>query len=139
MAEKLVLEVDNHRSELDRITAAVEELGEREQWQPALVFKIHLALEELVVNVMTHGRHDTMHEIRVTLTSDDEGVSVEILDDGLPFNPLNDAPEPDLSGQIEDRRVGGLGVFLVLDMADEVNYAREHGKNCFSMRVLRDG
>ena len=139
MAEKLVLEVHNHRSELDRITAAVEELGEREQWPPALVFKIHLALEELVVNVMTHGQHEKMHDIRVTLTSDDEAVSLEMMDDGLPFDPLNDAPEPDLTGQIEDRRVGGLGVFLVLDMADEVNYAREHGKNCFSMKVLRDG
>ena len=139
MAGKLVLEVENERSELERIASAVEEFGEHEHCPQSLVFKIHLALEELVMNVMTHGSHPRMEEIRVTLVSEDDAVSVEIMDDGLPFDPLHDAPEPDLTSEIEDRRVGGLGVFLVLDMADEVHYAHEHGKNHLTLRLLRDG
>lgn len=139
MTAKLVLKVDNERSELDRIASAVEKFGEREHWPQSLVFKIHLALEELMMNIMTHGRHPGMEEIRVTLVSEDDAVSVEIIDDGLPFDPLHDAPDPDLTSEIEDRRVGGLGVFLVLDMADEVRYAHEQGKNHLTLRLLRDG
>lgn len=139
MAGKLVLEVEIDRSELDRVASAVEEFGEQQDWPASLVFKIHLALEELVLNVMTHGRHPGMEQIQVTLVSEDDAVAIEIVDDGLPFDPLHDAPAPDLTSEIEDRRVGGLGVFLVLDMADEVNYTHEHGKNHLTLKLPKDG
>ena len=139
MGETLVLNVSNDRIELERISTAAEEMGQRENWPAAMLFKINLALEEFVLNVMTHGYHEALTEIRVTLTSDEEAVSIEILDDGLPFDPLNDAPAPDLTTGIEGRKIGGLGVFLVLDMMNQVHYAREGDNNCLTMKMLRHG
>ena len=139
MGERLVLNVSGDLSELERISAAAEEMGQRENWPAAMLFKINLALEEFVLNVMTHGYHEALTEIRVTLTSDEEAVSIEILDDGLPFDPLNDAPAPDLTTGIESRQIGGLGVFLVLDTMNQVHYAREGDQNCLTMKMLRHG
>ena len=137
MGETLVLEVANDRSELERISNETTEFGQREDWTAAMLFKLNLALEELVLNVMTHGYHEGLQTITVTLASDEESISIEIVDDGLPFDPLNDAPEPDLASSVGERHVGGLGVYLVLEMMNEVHYARESGKNCLTMRMLR--
>lgn len=142
MSAELVLEVKNERREfsheLERIAAVAEELGEREDWSPALAFKVNLALEEFVLNTITHGYHQGLHEIEVTLTSNEDAVTIKILDNGLPFDPLNDAPSPDVGAEIEDRRVGGLGVHLVLEMMSQVEYERIDDKNCLTMKALRD-
>ena len=138
MSARVVLEVSNDRSELAHISAAVEEMGEQENWSPGLAFKVNLALEEFVLNVMTHGYHEGLDDIAVTLTSDDEAVTIEIRDDGLPFDPLNDAPAPDLGAAVEDRKIGGLGIHLVLEMMNQVDYVRESDNNCLTMKMLRN-
>ena len=51
------------------------------------------------------------------------------MDNGRPFDPLNDAPEPDLDSGVADRAVGGLGVHLVRTMMDEMRYRRDRGRN----------
>ena len=137
MSETLVLDVANDRSELERIANEATALGEREDWTAAILFKITLALEELVLNVMTHGYHEGLQGITITLASDEESICIEIVDDGLPFDPLNDAPEPDLASSVGARHVGGLGVYLVLEMMNEVHYSRQSDKNCLTMRMLR--
>ena len=62
-----------------------------------------------------------------------------IADDGRPFDPLTEAPEPDLESAIEDRPIGGLGVHLVRTMMDEVRYRREEGKNRLTLVKRREG
>ena len=59
------------------------------------------------------------NEVEIDLISDADALTIEIRDDGKPFNPLSDAPEPDLDAGIEDRPIGGLGIHLVLTMMDE--------------------
>ncbi len=115
--------------ELARVSSAIEEMGERENWPAPMAFQVNLALEELVINVMNHGHDEGVHEIEITLTSDADGITVATVDDGKPFNPLVDAPQVDPSAAMEDRRIGGLGVHLVRSMMDEMSYRREHGKN----------
>ena len=111
------------------MTAAVEDLGLRDDWPPDLVFRVNLALEELGLNIMDYGLESTEQEIEITLTSDADSLVIEIMDEGRPFDPLSDAPTPDLDGPVEDRRVGGLGIHLVRTMMDEMQYRREQGKN----------
>lgn len=62
------------------------------------------------------------------VTAADGGLTAEIADDGVPFDPRQ-APEPDLSGSIEERRVGGLGVHLALTLVDRIDYRRVDGEN----------
>ena len=111
------------------MTAEVEELGRRDNWPPDLVFRVNLALEELGLNIMDYGLENAEQEIEITLTSDADSLVIEIMDEGRPFDPLADAPAPDLDGAVEDRRVGGLGIHLVRTMMDEMRYRREQGKN----------
>ena len=111
----------------------MEEFAAQQSWPDGVVFKVNLVLEELVINVMTHGGRHGDAEIEVTVTSCDDRISITISDNGVAFDPLTDAPEPEMAGSIEDRHVGGLGVHLVRTMMEDVKYRREPGKNRLTM------
>ncbi len=115
--------------ELRKLASVVEALGEREQWSPELVFQIQLVLDEIGDNIVEHGQISSVHAMEVTLTSDKETIIVEIADDGLPFDPLKEAPAPDLTSDLEDRPVGGLGLHIVRTIMDDMQYRRDQGKN----------
>ena len=129
MSAKLHLKLEARPEALERITSAIEELGEREEWPPKLMFRVNLVLEELGLNVMTHGQQAGARELEVILTSEPDTVTMEIVDDGPPFDPLRDALPPDTDAPLDERPVGGLGVHLVREMMDEVRYRYEDGKN----------
>lgn len=137
MNEKLVIRKEATEDELESILDAVEDFGEREDWPPATLFKVKLAIEELGLNVAKHGRVDKAPDIEITVTSAPDSLSINIEDDGRAFDPLNDAPDPDLSSSIEDRPVGGLGIHFVREMMDEMTYRREDGKNCLALTLNR--
>ena len=129
MSATLSLTVKTKAEELARITAAVEEFGAHQEWPPDLVFRVNLALEELGMNIMNHGHDQGLHEFAITLVSEDDTLTIEIVDDGRPFDPLHDAKQPDVGAAIEDRPIGGLGIYFVREMMDELHYRREEGKN----------
>lgn len=129
MSAKLHLKLEARPEALERITSAIEELGEQEEWPPKLMFRVNLVLEELGLNVMTHGQRAGARELEVIVTSGPDTVTMEIVDDGPPFDPLRDAPPPDTEAPLGQRPVGGLGVHLVREMMDEVRYRYEDGKN----------
>lgn len=140
MKVKRSLCIASDLSELDRLHDAVAELGEVGDWPPDLVYQVDLVLEELIVNTVNYGYDDdARHEIEVTLTSDEDVFTVEIIDDGHAFNPLKDAPEPDLDAGIEDRPIGGLGIHLMRVMMDDVHYRREENKNHLTLIKRRNG
>ena len=129
MSESLSLKLEAGPDALDRILDAVEEFGVREDWQPDLLFRVKLVLEELGLNVVNYGAGDEALDIEITVTSDPDVLKINISDNGRPFDPLNDAPPPDLTSAIEDRPIGGLGIHLVRTMMDEMRYRRENGRN----------
>lgn len=137
MIEKLVIRKEATEDELESILDAVEDFGEREDWPPATLFKVKLAIEELGLNVAKHGRIDKAPDIEITVTSEPDSLRINIEDDGRAFDPLNDAPEPDLSSPIEDRPIGGLGIHFVREMMDDMTYRREDGKNCLALTLNR--
>lgn len=137
MSEKLVIRKEITADELDSILDAVEDFGEREDWSPAVLFKVKLAIEEMGLNVAKHGRIDKAPDIKIVVTSEPDALRIDIEDDGRPFDPLTDAPEPDLISSIEERPIGGLGIHFVREMMDEMSYRREDGKNCLALTLRR--
>ncbi len=126
--------------ELDRINEEVDGLAKREGLSPEFVYPIKLALEEVLMNVINHGHPDRgEHRVDVSLTLTDEAITVDIADDGRPFDPLTEAPRPDIDASVEDRRIGGLGVYLIREMMDEVRYRRERGRNRLVLAKRRNG
>ncbi len=138
MSDSLRIELRSDRSDLTKLSQAVEVFGEDRQWPLPLLFKVQLVLEEVVLNSMTHGRRSSDGKISVEMMSDSEAVSIEVSDNGVAFDPLSDAPQPDLDAVLEDRMVGGLGIHLVLEMLDEVNYQRCGEHNRLRMLINRD-
>ena len=139
MSAQRSLLIANELDELQKVNAAIEELAEEENWSPDVTFQIGLAVEELGVNIVNYGYEDDKdHEISIVISSEDEAITIEIEDDGHAFNPLSDAPEPDLDAEVEDRTVGGLGIHLVRTMMDEVHYQRQQNKNCLTLVKRRD-
>ena len=125
MSAKLRLTIETRLEELDRLSAAIEDFGRDDDWPPDLTFQVNLALEELWLNVVNHGHDGGFHEVEIELTSEASAVTIEITDDGKPFNPLNEALAPDVTASLEDRSVGGLGLHLVRTLMDELRYRRE--------------
>ena len=140
MSAKLSLNIERSHDELGRITGAVDDLGHRESWSNDLLFRVHLVLEELVLNIIDYGFDDGNedHELEVVLISEDDNLTIQITDDGIPFDPLKDAKIPDTDAPLEDRPIGGLGVHLVRTMMDEVSYRREDGKNHLTLVARRE-
>ena len=138
MSAKLSLKVKSDREELDGITAAVEALSADEAWSTDLLFRINLVIEELVLNIIDYGYDDNDHEIELSFKSEANAVTIDITDEGRAFDPLNDAPEPDIDSPLEERHVGGLGVYLARTMMDELTYRRENSRNHLTLVKRRE-
>lgn len=100
---------------------------------PAGISGFELALEEVFMNIVLHGaRPGATSQVEVCLILGTDTVTMAVEDDGPPFDPLS-PPPPDLTASLEDRRVGGLGVYLVRKVIDEVSYLRIAGRNQLRM------
>ncbi len=129
---------DTNSALLDHVYSEIVMLGEKEGWPPKLVYTVNLVLEELEVNALTHGRANGLEEYEITIDSQPESVVVELSDDGPAFNPLTDAPLPDLNSPLESRPIGGLGIYLIKTMVDEISYRRETDRNYLTLEIGRD-
>jgi serine/threonine-protein kinase RsbW len=97
---------------------------------------VALAFDELLTNLGSHGGGaDKPATVRVIVESDK--VRAEIRDTGAPFD-IREAAEPVLNQTIEEREIGGLGLFLIRQFASEIGYERRDGTNCTSFAVLRN-
>lgn len=98
----------------------------------ALIYKLRLAMEEILVNTINYSfRDQTEHDIFVRIKCCNESVVVVFEDDGIEFNPLN-VPEPQ-DIPLEERIPGGVGIYLVKTMMDTFEYERKNGKNILTI------
>ena len=124
-APVLLLTLKNDLSELARIAEAIETHGESHDWPAKWVMNLNLSLDELITNTVSYGYRDTgEHEIHVTLTERDGTLVTVLEDDGIAFDPFTATPAPDLEAGVEERPIGGLGVYFVKTLMDEVAYER---------------
>ena len=126
----------NDLSEIERLSGLVEAFGEAEGLPPDSIFKVNLALDEVVTNIIRYAHDDgRQHPISVRLAVEQDALTAEVEDDGRAFNPL-DVPVPDIGASIEDRPIGGLGIHLVRSVMSSVEYRREDGRNVLTMKKL---
>lgn len=116
----------------DFIKEVCDELGLDEM----LIFNLNLVLEEAVTNVIMYA-YPKGERHSMTLKAWTEGEDVlafELKDQGKPFDPIKEAPEVDTTLSAEERRIGGLGIFLIQQMMDEVSYRYENDSNILTMK-----
>lgn len=126
----------NRLDELHRLNEGLEEIGAEAGWSERAVLDLSLACEELVVNIVNYGfPSGGDHYIDVSIQASPSSVEVKIEDGGVPFNPLQGAdPLALLELEIEDRPIGGLGIFFVKRLMDDIHYEYSEGLNRFRMR-----
>ena len=137
MAATLTLTLKNDPSEIGRLVDLLEAFGPQSGLTDDATFKLTLALDEIVANVVRHGFDDDReHRIEVKVTVDDRTVTASVEDDGLEFDP-REAPVPDLDLPIEMRKPGGLGMHLVKATMDSVEYRRQDDRNILTVTFAR--
>ncbi len=121
--------VNNHIDELAKVAVFMEETGDEWNFPMSMVLNLNLVLEEALTNIILYGfESDSIHTIEVHLIKTGDDLSIEIIDDGKAFDPTNVA-DPDITLSVENRKVGGLGIFLIRKIMDTVEYKRIANKN----------
>jgi anti-sigma regulatory factor (Ser/Thr protein kinase) len=134
----LTLTLKNHPSEIGRLVDLLETFGAQSGLGDDATFKLTLALDEIVANVIRHAfdNDGRDHRIDVRVTVGERSVTAIVEDDGRPFDP-REAPVPDLNLPIEARAPGGLGMHLVRSTMDSVEYRRDDGRNVLTVEFAR--
>ena len=88
-------------------------------------FQVELIVEEIFTNIVSYSNSDY---IKVNASFDDSQFEIEFVDNGIPFNILL-KKDPELPDNIDDAKIGGLGIFLTKQMADKIIYQYKNNKN----------
>ena len=123
----------NDIAEISKLNQFVDEVGEEFSLTPDVIFNLNLVLEEAVVNVINYAYPKEDHEwIYLSAKLQDGSVVFVLTDTGKEFDPTM-APEADVTLSAEDRPIGGLGIFLIRQIMNEVKYERIEGKNVLTL------
>ncbi len=111
----------------------IESIAKSQGFDAKKVNQVKIAAEEALVNVISYAYQDKDGNIEINCDAKEgRGLVIEIIDKGSPFDPTL-IPEPDIDAPIEDRRIGGLGVYMMHQLMDEVNYRRDEGRNILTL------
>ena len=131
MEKKLVIK--NEISEISKLAIFIEELGEELNLTPDLVFNFNLVLEEAVSNVILYAYpKEESQEISLLAKMSGSNLVFVLTDSGKEFDPTQ-APDADITLSAEERQIGGLGIFLIRQIMNTVEYQRIDGKNVLTL------
>ena len=119
---------------LPEVLGFVEETLETYECPMKIQMAVSVAIEEVFVNVAhyAYGEEDGDATLDIDFDEASRDVTFRLSDTGVPFDPLK-KPDPDITLSIEERQVGGLGIFIVKKTMDTVQYAYENEKNILTM------
>lgn len=131
--QNLKFTLKNKISELNKLAEELEKFSDENKLSKDILFDINLSLDELVTNIISYGFSDEEeHDILITINRKNKLIEIVLEDEGEKFNPL-DKEEPELGTAIEDRQIGGLGIYFVKKKMNEMNYERSKGKNILKL------
>ncbi|MEZ0296721.1 MAG: ATP-binding protein [Candidatus Methylacidiphilales bacterium] len=128
--------IRNEQAELQELCEDVGVFVEELNVPCKAAYVVCLAVEEMMTNIIKYSYDDTdPHDIHLDISCDTQCATVRLQDDGHEFNPLL-APAPNKDLPIDERPVGGLGIYLVRRMVnDDMMYQRENGWNILTIRI----
>lgn len=130
---KKEITIKNNVSELQRVAQFVEEIGEEMGLDMELQMNLNLVMEEMVSNVIFYAYPEgTEADIELLAESDGKELTFLLSDRGKEFDPtLKEDADPDVNPI--DREIGGMGIFIVKNIMNQVTYQRLDGKNLLTM------
>lgn len=133
VTRELTLEAD--MTNLNRVLSFVDSRLEAAECDPSIQMVIDLAVEELFTNVASYAYAPGKGPVTIRVKTDGTGGIAEIVftDRGVPYDPLKQTG-PNLDGDIESRRIGGLGIYMVKNSMDDMSYEYRDGNNVLTIR-----
>lgn len=111
------------------IIEAVMQCPEVKDLPDDMQFKIRLCVEEVEENILDYSGSTW---VDISVDNQTDSLKIVFSDGGVEFDPLSN-PEPDITASLEDRKIGGLGIFICKQMMDTIDYHYENGKNILTM------
>ena len=134
--QEAVLTIEAIDDNMDEVTAFIDEFLSQGPCSAAARVQLTVAVEEIFVNIAHYAYGEKVGNlvIRGNVSRESPWTVVMVFeDDGMAFNPLEVDP-PNLTPAVRRRQVGGLGIFLVRSMTDEIGYERREGKNILTIK-----
>ncbi len=128
-----IASIDN----IPQMVAFVSDAATAAGVHPRRVMHLELATEEAVTNICSYAYEVPPGRLSIRVSRSGDTLRVEFIDNGVPFDPLA-ADAPDLQADLENREVGGLGIFLIRRLLDEVHYHRRDDQNILSLVIKHD-
>jgi len=120
--------------ELERVNQFVEEIGDELGLDMEMLMNLNLVIEEMVVNVISYAYPEgTTADIELLAESDGKELTFVLSDKGKAFDPTA-KESADMNVNPADRDLGGMGIFIVKNIMNEVSYQRLEGKNLLTMK-----
>lgn len=133
--KEFIVEADIKK--LDAVHAFIQDSIEGYDCPMAIQFQLEVAVEEIYVNIAYYAYPNTVGitTLRTDVQEGEKGpvLTIEILDQGKPYNPLEHA-DPDVGLALEDRETGGLGIYMVKNSMDALAYRYEDNTNIFTVK-----
>lgn len=117
-------------SEMESVSSFVEEILESEEISPKTIISFNICLDEILSNVI---QYSGCTFVEIGVSNNGKRVSMRFVDDGEEYDPKQN-PDPDITAPVEERKIGGLGLFMIKKMMDAVEYERVDGKNILTVR-----
>ena len=129
------LTLDAAVENLDQVLAFVDEQLESANCPPKIQMQIDIAVEELFVNIARYAYQPSKGTATVQVGMEKEPLAavITLIDGGVPYDPLK-KPDPDVTLSAEERKIGGLGIYMVKKSMDDMQYRYEDGKNILTIR-----
>lgn len=124
---------DAEISQIKRLAEDVENFCAENSLNKGVEFALNLLLEEIFTNICLHGYREKGGKVSVEMAKSNGKIKIEISDEAPEFNPLRQAPNPDLHSEIEKREIGGLGVHFIKKFSDGASYSRLSNKNVLTI------
>lgn len=126
--------VENKIDELTSLAGKIENLAEEWELSLDLAMKINLVIEEALSNIIFYAFNDkSKHEIKISVSIENNTLTIKFTDEGILFNPL-EHEKPDINLPADERSVGGLGIFLMSQIMDEMHYNRKGNENILTLK-----
>ena len=127
------LTIKNNVKEVKRFSEFLKSAIGKLDVDTSLARRLRLAVEEAVVNVIDYAYPtNTEGDITVNMMFDGQTLHFQIIDEGIAFDPTA-KQKTDTTLSVEERQIGGLGILLVRELMDSINYERTDGKNILTL------
>lgn len=132
------LRLDSSIENVDRLISVLDQQLEAVDCPMKAQLQLDVAVEEIYSNISHYAYDEKMGQVYVLLDINGERATITFEDEGRPFNPL-DIEAPDIEASAQSEKMGGLGIYMVRQSMDKVNYQYKDGRNCLTIIKLFSG